>query len=331
MAKFEATGGIVNTYRALLGDAVVDTMTKQIGDKNAFEFLKLHAKYDAISRKNPDQDPLQRMEAHDIPAFDDFTSYCRFLNRLEFTLRTLKDPIPRALHDLIKQMIALSQKTQKSEANTDESVEANASIYGKRLFRGKSLIQVPVQIRSVDGQRHKDALPYSYPSWTATLDIVTNYAGDKHFDERLHSELTATLKHDLVRVIEALPKTVKKTVRELVVEAQQYLMERNWINYGLENVAQASYNIACAGIKHRVTTTGLIRHLATSRTLAYAFLGMNLERVLRRAYVALLKDISNSVVLSGREAGFDVLSCACSYYVQELARTWLDNLQSKLK
>lgn len=324
---FESTGGIENSYRLLLGDEVVDSMIQAIGEVNANRFLKLHAKYDALSRRNPEADPLRKMPAHDIPAFDDFESYVKFLHKIEFTLRTFKEPISKALYAVIKEMLALAEKKQKQ----DKQEATSAVTYQNAMLRGNSLIHVPVPLQVMDQFRYTGVFPYSYPSFEATLEIVRNYADDKDFVKRLEAELTDTLKSSLVRVIAELPKEQKKSVPELVVEAQEYLMSRNWIKYNLENVAQASFNIAKAGLKHQVTTNGVIKHVSGSRTLAFAFLGLNLERVLRRGFFALLKDITNSVNLAGREAGFDVLTAACSYFVQDQARQWLDNLQSKLK
>lgn len=324
---FESTGGIENSYRLLLGDEVVDSMIQTIGEANANRFLKLHAKYDALSRRNPEADPLRKMPAHDIPAFEDFESYVKFLNKIEFTLRTFKEPISKALYAVIKEMIALADKKQAKQ----DKQEVTSATYQNSMLRGNTLIHVPVPLLEMDKFRYTGVFPYSYPSFEATLEIVRNYADDKDFVKRLEAELTDTLKASLVRVVAELSKEQKKSIPELVVEAQEYLMSRNWIKYNLENVAQASFNIAKAGLKHQVTTNGVIKHVSGSRTLAFAFLGLNLERALRRGFFALLKDITNSVNLAGREAGFDVLTAACSYFVQDHARQWLDNLQSKLK
>jgi|ERR1035437_10132500 hypothetical protein len=335
---FETTGGLANSYRLLLGDEVIRSAIKTIGADNTNRFLKLHAKYDAICRKHKDEDPLSKMPAHEIPAFHDFPEYVKFLEKIAFTLRTFKEPISRALFGVIEDMLKLAKAkppepavekvdTEKAESATAAASNGNGSktIYQNSFLRGHSLVRVPVQIRD------QTTLPYSYPSWEGTLDIVREYADDKEFGKRIEAELTDTLKAALIKVIASLPREDHKTVKELVAEAQQYLMDRNWIQYGLENVAHASFNLATAGIKHRVSTNGVITHVATTKTLAYAFLGVNLEVVLRRGFFALAKDISENLNLEGRQAGFDVLSCACSYYVQDIARNWLDNVQSKLK
>ena len=329
MSMYESTGGLLNSYRLLLGDEVLKSAIKTMGENNTNRFLKLHAKYDAIVRKHKDEDPLSKMPAHDIPVFHNFQEYVKFLDKIAFTLRTFKEPISKALYGVIEDMLKLA-KSKPQEPATVESAEDSTlngvkPIYQNSFLRGHTLVRVPVQIRD------QTNLPYSYPSWEGTLDIVREYADDKEFGKRIQAELTETLKSAVVKVLAGLPKSDTKTVKELVAEAQQYLMDRNWIQYGLENVAQASFNLASAGIKHRVSTNGVITHVATTRTLAYAFLGVNLEIVLRRGFFALAKDISENLNLEGREAGFDVLCCACSYYVQDLARKWLDNVQSKLK
>lgn len=328
---FKATGGLVNTYKLLLGNKVVTTMVEKIGSDNANKFLKLHAKYDACVRKNPKIDPMQAMPASDIPVFQDFGAYTNFLKRLESQLRGMKEPMSRYIHGVLVEMVKVADTELPKQSEPNEKNEAaTASFgsgvrYGKTMFRGHSLIQIPVFMKDTK------SLPYSYPSWDASMEMITKLAEEKGYQQRLEAELTNVLKSSLVRVFEALPSDKHKTVKELVVEAQEYLMDHNWISYGLENVAKASYNIACAGVKHRVGTDGSIKHIMSTRTLAYAFLGVGLETVLRRACFALLKEATSNMVFAGKNASLDVITACCSCYVQEVGREWLDNLQSKLK
>lgn len=326
---FEATGGIETTYRLLLGSDVMDSMQEEIGPDNARAFLKQHAKYDALVRKNPKADPMQAMEPNSIPAFKDFHSYVSFLKKIETQLRSMQEPISKAMHQTISTMIDIAN-TPVKKSNTDKSAKASTETvlarFGNEVFKGKSLLAIPVQMQDTK------ALPYSYPSWHATIELVDKFADEKQYNQRICSELTSCLRSRLVNTLESLARSKQeKDIKQLVVEAQQYLMDRNWIQYGLENVAQASYNIARAGVKHRVGTNGVIQHIDTTRTLAYAYLGVNLESILRRGCFALLKEISSNMVFAGRQASFDVLSAACSYYVQDLGRKWLNNVQAHLK
>lgn len=329
---FEATGGIEATYRLLLGSDVMDSMQEEIGTDNARAFLKQHAKYDALVRKNPKADPMQAMEPNSIPAFKDFHSYVSFLKKIETQLRSMQEPISKAMHQTINTMIDIANtpvkksNTDKAEKSAKASTETVLARFGNEVFKGKSLPNIPVQMQNTK------ALPYSYPSWHATIELVDKFADEKQYNQRIYAELTSCLRTRLVGVLESLARSKQeKDIKQLVVEAQQYLMDRNWVQYGLENVAQASYNIARAGVKHRVGTNGAIQHIDTTRTLAYAYLGVNLENILRRGCFALLKEISSNMVFVGRQASFDVLSAACSYYVQDLGRNWLDNIQSHLK
>jgi hypothetical protein len=344
--QFNALGSIESSYRILLGDTVMRTMLAKIGKENATKFLKLHASYDALVAKNPKSDPMQAMTADSIPVFKDFNSYVMFLKRVESTLKGMTLHPSKSMHKIITEMLALADKPNpeaqtktdktkqqdktapsKSEATAGDDVpgiEKNIK-YGKSLLHGDSLIHVPLSIKSIE------LLPYSYPSWEATLDMVTKLIDEKDYTSRIEAELTSAMRAGLTSVLATLPKSETKSIKQLVVEAQQYLMEHNWIRYGLNNVARASYNIATAGIKHRVSTTGLIEHITNTRTTAYCFIGSQLELVLRRACLGILKEASSNVVFAGKIAGLDVLSAACSYVVQEIGRDWLDNLQSKLK
>ena len=336
---FQAVGGVINAYRMLLGDNVIKTMLDRIGKDNAKKFLKLHSQYDGLVKKNPKADPMQAMRAQDIPVFKDFESYEMFLKKLESQLKVMREPISKAMHQIIAEMIKLAETKSVKEQNLENPKEplkvqssvaiakskSKKPIFGKSVFHTHDLPTIPVNVRN------QQDLPYSYPSWDGTLDIVVKYAEEKNYKARIESELTDTLKSGLIKVLDSLPADDRKTIKELVAEAQEYLMDHNWLQYGLENVAQASYNIASAGIKHEISTNGVIKHLATTRTLAYAFLGAQLEIVLRRGCYAITKDISANMVFAGRNASFDVLSSACSFYVQELGRHWLDTVQSKLK
>lgn len=342
--QFNALGSIESSYRILLGDKVMRTMLAKIGKENATKFLKLHASYDALVAKNPKSDPMQAMSADSIPVFKDFDSYVMFLKRIEAVLKGTTLHPSKSMCKIITEMLALADKPNpeaqtgkapqqgktspsKSEATAGDDVpgiEKNIK-YGKSLLHGDSLIHVPLSIKSIE------LLPYSYPSWEATLDMVTKLIDEKDYTSRIEAELTSAMRAGLTSVLATLPKSETKSIKQLVVEAQQYLMEHNWIRYGLNNVARASYNIATAGIKHRVSTTGLIEHITNTRTTAYCFIGSQLELVLRRACLGILKEASSNVVFAGKIAGLDVLSAACSYMVQEIARDWLDNLQSKLK
>lgn len=224
---FETTGGIETTYRLLLGSDVMDSMQESIGPDNARAFLKQHAKYDALCRKNPKADPMQAMEANNIPAFTDFNSYVSFLKHLESQLRIMKEPLSKAMHGCLKTMIDISEDTvkQDNKAKASSVVEAR---FQNTVFHGKSLLSVPVQMQNIH------ALPYSYPSWHATLELVSKFSEEKQYDQRIESELTSCLRVRLVRVLESLARSKQeKSVKQVVVEAQQYLMDRNWINTDL--------------------------------------------------------------------------------------------------
>lgn len=448
---FQATGGIVNTYKLLLGDRVIRDATKKLGKDKLKEFLKLQHRYDVLVTKNPQLDPLRKIEPTDIPVFDSFEDYVQWLGTIERTLKILKNPIQQEMHKIVSALIASATVSEKAEAaetamrqaiagidsylldgepvtaavkgaeayhwfkytgkrsitighgnkrtevtlDTDDRFGLRPSTSGKfyrmvaahtgltrvftldsetykKLLKFGAGIKTPtrieysvkaslrtvtdsdlVQALSADtieqeatakvhfhgnrfvsslnvpvNVRRSSTLPASYPSFAQTYGVVSSVAYEKQYTVRLRDTLNAVLREKMEALVTACERQrgIKvKTVPEYMAEAHEYLVDHKWLQYELENVAQASYNLAVAGVGHRVTTKGDLVELMHPRTFAYAFLGVALESAMRKAIVSLVRDASNGAVLAGYTAGFDVVVAAASAFIQQEARQWFDD------
>ena len=451
---FQAIGGIVNTYKLLLGDRVIRDATKKLGKDKLKEFLKLQHRYDVLVTKNPALDPLRKIEPTDIPVFDSFEDYVQWLGTIERTLKILKNPIQQEMHKIVEALISSATAHEKAEASALAVRQAIAGIdsylldgepvtaavkgaeayhwfnyTGKRgltIVHGNKRSEVTIsngdcfglrpstsgkfyrmvtvntgltRVFTVDpytyqklirfgagtktprkieysvkaslatvtdseivaaqagvevatagvhfhsnrfvshlnvpvNVRRTSTLPSSYPSFAQTYSVVSSVAYEKQYVTRLHDTLNSVLREKMEALVAACERQrgVKvKSVPEYMAEAHEYLVDHKWLQYELETVAQASYNLAVAGVSHRVTTKGDLVELMHPRTFAYAFLGVALESAMRKAIVALVRDSSNNTVLAGYTAGFDVVVAAASAFIQQEARNWFDNAFTRLR
>ncbi len=316
MGKQIAVSGTTNAYRVLLGDAVIDDLRKTLSKPSLKEFIRLHAQYDALAEKHPKSDPVTMLETDALPRFDGLDTYLKFLYRTSQKLKPMREEPAPELNKLVEKMIKL--------AEAKEPKETTAAWVNDR-FHGKTLPGVPLSMKNVD------ALPYSYPSFERTYDVVRSFWNDKSYHSRLENELSRTVKLSLARLSEHLKHTAATVeIEDLAVAAQSFLMDRNWIRYGLENVAKASYALAQAGVEHEVTTDGDIL-FSKDCGIAYSTLGANLEAVLRKAVFNLSKEVLNGVVLAGRQPAIDVVIACCSMMVQEFARDWIVRLHERFQ
>lgn len=318
--SFEAFAGAENAYRILLGDAVVNEVKQKVGSAGLTKFLQLHSKYDALTRKSPKTDPIHVVHK-EIPVFDSAEGYMSFLRGISQQLGIMKEPLAKAMHQCITQMLDILGKQTPKTATASE--EAPRIPFSKRVFK-RRLPVVPV----VDSK----SLPRSYPNWEATLDVVSKYANEKGMAQHIFQELTATLKAGLATVVEFESREHRDPdLKSLVAEAQEYLMSRHWLGYGIHDVAYASHGLAVAGIRHRVTTQGCIKHIGLDRTLAYTHIGSSLEAVLRRAIFACVRELVAESSFTGYTPATDVLVSACSKFVQDVARDWLNAMLIQIK
>lgn len=438
---FQATGGIINTYKLLLGDRVIRDATKEIGPDKLKEFLKIQHKYDLLVQKNPALDPLRTLDPDDIPVFDGFEQYTKWLGTIARTLKVLSNPLQKEMYKLITAMIDIAETHKKVQATTDtepsyilddKTVTARikeANEYDWFLFTGKRSVTIIhgngktnvtlepktrfgmrvassgkyyrlvtqetglTRVFTLDAKTHDKLLKYSratkqpdieyrvaasdvldtvtdaelvqavagvhfhanhfvsslkipvnirnttklpsiYPSWENTMQVVSAVAKEKHYEQRLNDTLTEMLRAKLETLSLACERQRgirARSVPELVAEAHEYLIDHGWMQYDLENVAHASYNFAVAGVQHRVTTKGQLVELEQPHTYAYAFLGVALEGVLRKAVVSLIREVVNGTVLAGYTAGFDVVCACASTLVQQTGRDWLNNVSTMLR
>ncbi len=308
-----AVSGTMNAYRILLGDAVVDGLVSKLSKEALKDFFKLHAQYDIIAEKHPKSDPVTMLDTESLPRFDSVLDYERFLNRILNKLTPMRDEPAPQMVKFVKGMLKILEDSQQKTTTATASVKV-----AHKALRGGSLPSVPLSMQM------EEALPYSYPSFAKTYDVVTNFWYEKNYTSRLCKELDIVVRASVSKLHDHLKHTgTTAALEELAVSAQVYLMEHNWIRYGLDNVATASLNLASAGVSHEVTTEGDI-FLTGDCIVSYNFLGANLESVLRRCVNSLVKDVMGGVVLAGRQPAVDVVIACCSKKIQEEARNWLE-------
>ena len=252
------------------------------------------------------------LDADSLPRFDSLIDYSRFLHRVISKLAPMRDKPGPELAKLIQAMIKI----------VDANLEATAAVIDpKKPMIGRSLPSVPMKMRAVE------ALPYSYPSFDKTLDVVESFWNDKGYSNRLSTELNRVVASSLKKLSEKMERTEGATldIGSLAIAAQVYLVEHNWIRFGLEDVAEASFALASNGYEHTVTVDGDIV-FSNQADVSYRFLGGNLEAVLRRCVYTLAKDTMNGVVLAGRQPAVDVTIACASLLVQRYARNWLVNM-----
>ena len=306
-----ALAGALTTYRVLLGDSVTDELEQKLDKEEQKKFFALHVKYDKLAEKHPKSEPIELIDTDALPRFDSLLDYSRFLHRIDAKLSVMRDEPGPELHAIISKMLKLIDKAATATA---------AVIDGKKTMRGRTLPNVPLSMRAVD------ALPYSYPSFDKTLSVVEDFWRDKSYSNRLNTELLRVVKASLVNLSDRMKHTgATAKVPDLAVAAQVYLMEHNWIKFGLEDVAEASYALAQAGYDHTVTVDGDILFTSECK-VAYRFIGGNLESVLRRCVMSLASETLHGVVLAGRQPATDVVIACASLIVQRYARNWLLNM-----
>jgi len=312
-----ALAGISNAYRILLGDDVTDDLERKLASEDVKEFFKLHMQYDQLAEKYPKSEPVSVMHADSLPRFDSMLEYSRFLHRIQQKLGMLREKPGPDLNKLVIKMIKI---LDKAEDNNNNNTATSSAVDPRRGMIGRSLPAVPLSMQAVE------ALPYSYPSFAKTYEVVVNFWDNKDYDKRLTNELNRAVRASLLNLQQHLSHTGGTApVSDLAVAAQKYLMDHNWIRYGLEDVAEASYALANAGYEHDVTTEGDILFDSHCK-VTYRFLGANLESVLRKCVFNLAKETMNGVVLAGRQPAIDVLVACSSKKVQEFAKIWLNNL-----
>jgi len=308
-----ALAGTSTAYRVLLGDSVTDELEQKLDKEEQKKFFALHLKYDKLAEKHPNSEPIKMINTDALPRFDSLLDYSRFLYRIDAKLSVMRDEPGPELHTLVSKMLKLIDKAVTETATA-------AVIDGKKTMLGRTLPSVPLSMRAVD------ALPYSYPNFDKTLSVVEDFWRDKNYSTRLNTELLRVVKAS----VENLSNRMKHTgatakISDIAVAAQVYLMEHNWIKFGLEDVAEASYALAQAGYDHTVTVDGDIL-FASECKVAYRFLGANLESVLRRCVTSLASETLHGVVLAGRQPATDVVIACASLIVQRYARNWLLNM-----
>lgn len=311
-------------YAVLLGRRVVETMVAELGEDKAKEFLAAHAAFDRALEKNKDIDVFEMIPVHKIAAFNDFRQYVEMLRALNSKVKHLKDASVKPVQDALANLIKLGAADQKVEASAVPA-DNSKTVFPDNCFRGITLPAVPLSMQD------RERLPYSYPNFDQVKNVVVSRFNKSYFRPRLYADLNACAKKSLTALSlhRKYSEGVESDPREYLAEAQQYLMDHNFVGYGLDKkkLATASDRLACAGIPSVVDYYEGALIIASAQTQAYAFLGTNLEVVLRQAIFALSTDVLANYSFEGKQTATDVVIAACSAVVQEAATAWLESLQ----
>lgn len=308
-------------YAILLGRPIVETMIQQLGQENSDAFLQAHEKFDRALEKSKNIDIFELVPVHELLAFRSFREYVSLLQRLDAKVKLVKDDEDaKIIHQALTDMLEIAQRRQ---GPSEDGNEVSAAEYGQRALLGVSLPALPLS-------RHaRELLPYSYPDFDAVLGIVTGHFNKANFKALLVRDLNACAKKSLTAV--ALQRKyvdhVDSTYQDYLIEAQQYLVDHNWLSIGLDDAGTKLVSAAVdAGIAVSVDDKRGNIAIACGRSCAYATLGVSLETVLRRAIYALFHDVMANYVIDGRQAGLDVALSCCSLVVQDTAKEWLRKL-----
>lgn len=340
----------VHTYAVLLGRKVIDTMTETLGEANALVFLENLEKFGRLMDASPDVDLFTLIPVHQLLAFQDFTQYKAMLVTLQQKLKLIGKPEVEELLKAINAVCESANATKPVEeapaepaapaegepaaeapADAPEPTQATAAskkpkvVFGDRRFRGLSLPSVPLSYLD------RSKLPASFPDYTNIRGVVVARFNKSDIRTNLYRDLNACLAKSLkaVALHRKFTESVTTDPRDYIAEAQQYLMDHNWIGYGLDarNLVSASDRLDAARVPHLVDYTSGILVVANDRTVAYSFLGVNLEAVLRNAIMVLTNDVRANYTFEGKQSALAVIVAACSSAIQEAALLWLENVQ----
>lgn len=322
----DVVAGLATAIKVLLGDKVASEMEKTLGHDLTIKFLKLHTVYDHLSEKYPDSDPVLAALDSTAPSFDSFDEYVKFLQKMEQKTSSMKvEPSPE-FHKILVQMLQVVAKAPKvAHAGVELPNKMTTPHFADTARLGITLPPLPLSGKA------REALPYSYPSYTATSKIVKQTWKEKNYEARATDELNQLLKRALGNLATMLRHTEHLDVCpcDLVIAAQEYLLSHNWLRYGLENVAEASMYLAIAGYEHTVTCDGDIL-LSPNCNVHYEFIGAGLERILRRVIFNLERDVMSGTMLAGRQPAVDVVVACCSELVQDSAKQWLKTIRETI-
>jgi len=339
----------VHTYAILLGRQVIDTMLKTLGDDNAVQFLEALERFGKLLDASQEVDLFTMIPVHQLMAFNDFEQYLKLLTSLQQKLQMMagEQDTVKPLLEAINTVLEIGNKkpeqpaedaaepaadgdTKTTEVTKGPATATAASkkqkpVFGESRFRGISLPSVPLSYLD------RDNLPKTFPDYTSIRGVVVARFNKSEIRTKLYKDLNSCMAKSLKAVALNRKYTEQVTTdpRDYIAEAQQYLMDHNWIGYGLDpkQLAVASDRLDRAGIPNLVDYTDGLLVVAGERTSAYAFLGVNLELILREAIFALVNDVRANYTFDGKQSALAVIVSACSSVIQEAARLWLEKVQ----
>lgn len=333
----------VHTYAILLGRQVISTMIEQLGNEGALKFLEALEGFGRLMDASEEVDLFTLIPVHQLMAFNDFKQYMQMLASIQQKLALIKTDAVKDLLESANKLVELGHAEQpQAQAPVAEGEDAEAPkegepaqataaskkpkpVFGDRRFRGLSLPSVPLSYTD------REKLPKSFPDYASIRGVVVSRFNKSDIRTKLYRDLTAGLSKSLnaVALHRKYTEGVTTDPRDYIAEAQQYLMDHNWIGYGLDEkqLATASARLDRAGVPNLVDYTEGVLVVATDRTSAYAFLGVNLESILRDAILILTNDVRANYTFEGKQSALAVIVAACSSVVQEAAQLWLEHVQ----
>lgn len=331
----------VHTYAVLLGRRVIDTMNARLGDAGSVKFLEALEAFGRALDNTKTIDVLTLIPVNQIMAFQDFEQYVSLLTAIQQRLILMKQDDLKPLVDAANAVLEAARPAQTSEpeaADADEQsaegepAEATAAarkqkkpVFTSTRFHGLSLPAVPLSYLD------RENLPKTFPDYTNIRGVVVARFNKSDIRTKLYRDLSSCLAKTLkaVALHRKLTDQVTTDPRDYIAEAQQYLMDHNWIGYGLDEkqLVAASDRLDKAGVPNMVDFTDGVLVVAAERTSAYAFLGVNLESILRKTIQDLANDVRSNYNFEGKQSALAVIIAACSSVIQEAAKLWLENVQ----
>jgi hypothetical protein len=333
----------VHTYAVLLGRRVIDTMNKTLGDDGSVKFLEALEAFGRALDNTKTIDVLTLIPVNQIMAFQDFEQYVNLLTMVQQRLVLMKQDDLKPLVDAANAVLDAAKPQQASEPNQAEEPEPAAPaedgetqataaarkpknpVFTSTRFRGLSLPSVPMSYLD------RENLPKTFPDYTNIRGVVVARFNKSDIRTKLYRDLSSCLAKTLkaVTLHRKLTEQVTTDPRDYIAEAQQYLMDHNWIGYGLDEkqLVAASDRLDKAGVPNMVDFTDGVLVVAAERTSAYAFLGVNLESILRKTIQDLANDVRSNYNFEGKQSALAVIIAACSSVIQEAAQLWLENVQ----
>lgn len=335
----------VDSYRILLGAGIMGELVTRLGTERANQFLDFHVLFDRCAEANPDMDIIKLVPVDKIGNYTNLDEYLDFLQVIRDRVAPMvnsannlaapNDDLNRMVNAL-DDMIKLGRQEYKEDPDrqgyVDELTPATASEElptKDAVFTPFKPLTTKVPVCYTDRQN----LPASYPSHKKIYGVVVSRAEQTDFMLYMHSQLKSAVRDGIQRLADQMANSGYKdfSITQAILELQKYLMEHHWIGYGLADIPEAAdfvVTAAQAGVRTDFEPRDgwCYVNLLVTPSIAYAFLGAALDRVLRRGVQKLAADVVANYDIPGGRPGIDCVVFCSSLYIQDMAKDWLKGL-----